>query len=119
MPMGRGLQSDILLRRENERSGTTSYNGGPNRSGSGSVRKLQGTSQAGQLLQHLDHGQPHWLFVWQGLLRQDHRAVRVSASLKNAIKQKARQLGFTLAGVTSSAAPTHYEIFASWLDKGM
>ncbi len=43
----------------------------------------------------------------------------MSASLKNVIKQKARQLGFTLAGVTSSAALAHYEIFASWLDQGM
>jgi epoxyqueuosine reductase len=43
----------------------------------------------------------------------------VSDSLKNAIKQKARQLGFTLAGVTSSAAPERYDIFASWLDRGM
>jgi epoxyqueuosine reductase len=38
--------------------------------------------------------------------------------LKQAIKQKARQLGFVLAGVTSSDPPAHYNIFADWLDKG-
>jgi len=39
--------------------------------------------------------------------------------LKGAIKQKARQLGFTLAGVTSSEAPSHYDIFEAWLNSGM
>ncbi len=39
--------------------------------------------------------------------------------LKGAIKQKARQLGFTLAGVTSCEAPSHYDIFGAWLNSGM
>lgn len=38
---------------------------------------------------------------------------------KSAIKEKARQLGFTLAGVTSSEPPTQYNIFEAWLNKGM
>ena len=36
-------------------------------------------------------------------------------SLKQAIKEKARQLGFILAGVTSYEPPTHYNIFENWL----
>ena len=43
----------------------------------------------------------------------------MSASLKETIKQKARQLGFTLAGVTSSLPPSHYDMFESWLNAGM
>jgi epoxyqueuosine reductase len=38
--------------------------------------------------------------------------------LKQAVKQKARQLGFILAGVTSSDPPEHYNIFEDWLEKG-
>ncbi len=37
--------------------------------------------------------------------------------LKQAIKDKARQLGFILAGVTSCDSPTHFNIFEDWLDK--
>lgn len=36
--------------------------------------------------------------------------------LKQAIKDKARQLGFILAGVTSSEPPVHFDIFESWLN---
>jgi len=36
-------------------------------------------------------------------------------ALKQAIKEKARQLGFALAGVTSSEPPAHYNIFEEWL----
>lgn len=36
--------------------------------------------------------------------------------LKQEIKEKARQLGFVLAGVTSSEAPAHYNIFEDWID---
>ncbi len=36
--------------------------------------------------------------------------------LKQAIKDKARQLGFTLAGVTSSSPPPHYSVFEAWLN---
>ncbi|MDP1545458.1 MAG: tRNA epoxyqueuosine(34) reductase QueG [Anaerolineales bacterium] len=36
--------------------------------------------------------------------------------LKQAIKEKARQLGFILAGVTSSEPPAHYAFFQSWLN---
>jgi epoxyqueuosine reductase len=43
----------------------------------------------------------------------------LTATLKQAIKQKARQLGFTLAGVTSSEPPRHYSIFESWLNADM
>jgi len=39
--------------------------------------------------------------------------------LKQAIKEKARQLGFTLAGVTSSEPPPHYNVFESWLNADM
>jgi epoxyqueuosine reductase len=38
-------------------------------------------------------------------------------NLKQAIKEKARQLGFILAGVTSSEPPAHYNIFEEWLNK--
>jgi epoxyqueuosine reductase len=39
--------------------------------------------------------------------------------LKQAIKDKSRQLGFILAGVTSSAPPAHYNIFEQWLGQHM
>ena len=39
----------------------------------------------------------------------------MTAALKQAIKEKTRQLGFVLAGVTSSEAPEHYNIFEEWL----
>ncbi len=39
--------------------------------------------------------------------------------LKQAIKNKARQLGFSLAGVTSSEPPAQYNIFETWLNAGM
>lgn len=39
--------------------------------------------------------------------------------LKQAIKDKARQLGFLLAGVTSSTPPAHFKKFESWLEAGM
>jgi epoxyqueuosine reductase len=39
--------------------------------------------------------------------------------LKQAIKEKSRQLGFTLAGVTSSEPPANYNIFEQWLGQGM
>jgi len=42
----------------------------------------------------------------------------LTAVLKQAIKDKARQLGFTLAGVTSSDPPQHYSTFESWLNDG-
>jgi epoxyqueuosine reductase len=34
------------------------------------------------------------------------------------IKQKARQLGFTLAGVTSPAPPAHFDLYQRWLEAG-
>ncbi|MBI5353281.1 MAG: tRNA epoxyqueuosine(34) reductase QueG [Chloroflexi bacterium] len=43
----------------------------------------------------------------------------MTAALKQVIKNKARQLGFTLAGVTSFNPPPHYSIFESWLGNGM
>ncbi|MBK9207032.1 MAG: tRNA epoxyqueuosine(34) reductase QueG [Anaerolineales bacterium] len=41
----------------------------------------------------------------------------MTASLTQAIKEKSRQLGFILAGVTSCEPPTHYNIFEEWLDQ--
>ena len=40
-------------------------------------------------------------------------------SLTQEIKQKARQLGFSLAGVTSCESPAHYNLFETWLKDGM
>ncbi len=37
------------------------------------------------------------------------------AELAQALKQKARQLGFTLAGLTIPAAPEHFDVFERWL----
>ena len=42
----------------------------------------------------------------------------MTAELKQAIKEKARQLGFILAGVTSSEPPPHYNFFQSWIASG-
>jgi epoxyqueuosine reductase len=42
----------------------------------------------------------------------------VSEDLKEAIKDKARQLGFTLAGVTTPEPPPHYSTFEHWLAQG-
>ena len=41
----------------------------------------------------------------------------MTAALKQAIKEKARHLGFVLAGVTSFEPPAHYNIFEEWLDQ--
>ncbi|MCJ7434437.1 MAG: tRNA epoxyqueuosine(34) reductase QueG [Anaerolineales bacterium] len=38
--------------------------------------------------------------------------------LKQAIKNKSRQLGFILAGVTSCEPPLHYDVFENWLNAG-
>ena len=42
----------------------------------------------------------------------------MTVALKQAIKEKARQLGFTLAGVTSCEPPPHYAAFETWLNAG-
>jgi epoxyqueuosine reductase len=42
----------------------------------------------------------------------------VSDQIKQAIKNKARQLGFTLAGVTTPEPPPHYSTFENWLAQG-
>ncbi len=42
----------------------------------------------------------------------------MTTSLKQSIKEKARQLGFVLAGVTSAEPPAHYSIFEAWLADG-
>jgi epoxyqueuosine reductase len=39
--------------------------------------------------------------------------------LKQAIKDKSRQLGFILAGVTAPQRPEHYRIFENWLEADM
>ncbi len=40
------------------------------------------------------------------------------AELAQALKQKARQLGFTLAGITNPEQPEHFDVFQRWLDSG-
>jgi epoxyqueuosine reductase len=42
----------------------------------------------------------------------------LTVSLKQAIKNKSRQLGFFLAGVASCEPPTHFAIFTNWLEQG-
>jgi epoxyqueuosine reductase len=42
----------------------------------------------------------------------------VSNDLQEAIKEKARQLGFFLAGVTTPEPPSHYSTFENWLAQG-
>jgi epoxyqueuosine reductase len=42
----------------------------------------------------------------------------VNQDLKRTIQEKARQLGFTLAGVTLPAPPLHYATFEGWLAQG-
>ncbi|HET9915330.1 MAG TPA: hypothetical protein VFQ13_25795, partial [Anaerolineales bacterium] len=38
--------------------------------------------------------------------------------LKQRIKNKARQLGFILAGVTTPEPPPHYSVFEKWIAQG-
>ena len=42
----------------------------------------------------------------------------MTEELKYSIKEKARQLGFTLAGVTIPEPPLHYSTFENWLAQG-
>lgn len=42
----------------------------------------------------------------------------MTLDLKSTIKEKARQLGFILAGVTTPDPPPHYSTFERWLDQG-
>jgi epoxyqueuosine reductase len=42
----------------------------------------------------------------------------LTGSLEQSIKDKARQLGFALAGVTTPEPPPHYKTFENWLDEG-
>jgi len=42
----------------------------------------------------------------------------IAVQLALSIKQKARQLGFTLAGITSPAPPAHFDEYQHWLDAG-
>jgi len=42
----------------------------------------------------------------------------LTGSLEQAIKDKARQLGFALAGVTTPEPPPHYKTFENWLEEG-
>ena len=42
----------------------------------------------------------------------------MNPELKQAIKDKARQLGFILAGVTTPEPPPHYSTFENWLAQG-
>ena len=43
----------------------------------------------------------------------------MTQSLKQSIKDKARQLGFVLAGVTTPDPPPHYSTFEHWLAQGL
>jgi len=43
----------------------------------------------------------------------------LTTTLKQSIKEKARQLGFIQAGVTSSESPQHYPVFEAWLNNGL
>jgi epoxyqueuosine reductase len=47
-----------------------------------------------------------------------NKVVQNHLELKEAIKDKARQLGFILAGVTTSEPPPHFSIFEHWLAQG-
>jgi len=40
------------------------------------------------------------------------------SSLKNKIKAKSHQLGFSLTGVTLPEPPSHYAVFENWLAQG-
>jgi epoxyqueuosine reductase len=42
----------------------------------------------------------------------------MAEAVKEAIKEKARQLGFILAGVTTPEPPPHYSTFENWLAQG-
>ena len=42
----------------------------------------------------------------------------IPKDMKDRIKTKSRQLGFTLAGVTSCEPPPHYNVFENWLNAG-
>ena len=42
----------------------------------------------------------------------------MSSDIKEAIKEKSRQLGFSLAGVTTPEPPPHYSTFQNWLAQG-
>jgi epoxyqueuosine reductase len=42
----------------------------------------------------------------------------VSASLESQIKEKARQLGFTLVGITTAEPPPHLPVYENWLTMG-
>ena len=42
----------------------------------------------------------------------------MNQNLKQSIKDKARQLGFSLAGVTTPEPPPHYSTFENWLSQG-
>jgi epoxyqueuosine reductase len=41
-----------------------------------------------------------------------------SGQLALSIKEKARQLGFTLAGITTPETPAHFDVYQRWLDEG-
>ena len=41
-----------------------------------------------------------------------------SQELTRTIKEKAHQLGFNLAGVTSCDPPPHLDVFQDWIEKG-
>lgn len=40
------------------------------------------------------------------------------ADLAKALKEQARQLGFTLAGITSPQSPEHFDIYQRWIQSG-
>jgi epoxyqueuosine reductase len=51
-------------------------------------------------------------------LRRHRRSLIVNEELALSIKRKATEEGFTLAGITTPAAPPHITTYESWLDAG-
>jgi epoxyqueuosine reductase len=60
-----------------------------------------------------------WRILPLESVHKNHRSIRVvTTSLKQSIKDKARQLGFFLAGVALPEPPPHYKTFEHWLAQG-
>ncbi len=67
----------------------------------------------------LDNAKPTGSGVSRDRFCQDHCAISlVTNNLEQIIKDKARQLGFFLTGVTTPEPPPHYATFENWLAQG-
>jgi hypothetical protein len=86
--------------------------------GSGSLRPIQSPCHTGRIYRLLANGQRQRHSLWHKRFHPDRkdRCPINEIELKQAIKEKARQLGFILAGVTSFEPPAHFTIFENWLD---